>query len=270
MRFALWTNSLRDPQGLNLKRLVGHLEDRGVSWTTDVEDFESCDLLISLGGDGTFLSAAHPPVPKLLPSVGLNLGSVGFLTEIEPQFMEEAVDQLVDGNYEVEDRMMLEARIMSSEGACLAVQTALNDVVLSRAGSSRILSIDLSISGNHVERIPGDGLIVSTPTGSTAYSLAAGGPIVHPSMELMLITPVCPHSLHNRTYVAPPDAEIEMRLVDSEADAVCCADGRKTVRCNDSVIEVRKAKEPFRLIKIYGDRFYQRLPGKIQQRGNLQ
>lgn len=269
MRFALLVNSMRDPQYIVRDHLISLIEKYGSRWTCDIEKFPSCNVLITLGGDGTFLNAAHLPDKLDIPTIGINLGSVGFLTEMEPDDIESALELLLSGRYEVESRMMLTADVFDSDGNLLTTLNALNDVVIARAAGARIVSIDLRIDGNDVERIPGDGIIVATPTGSTAYSLAAGGPIVHPSMELILITPVCPHSLHNRSYLAPKEASIELTITDPEALAGVSADGRDTFGINTGKVIIRQAERKFRLIHIHGDRFYQKLPGKIQQRGMI-
>lgn len=260
---------MRDPGFSVRDRLIALIEKYGAEWTCDIEKFRTCNILITLGGDGTFLNAAHLPDNLDIPTIGLNLGSVGFLTEMEPCDIEAALQLLLGGKYEIESRLMLTADVYNSEGDRKAELVALNDVVLTRTAGSRIISVDLRINDNDVERIPGDGIIVSTPTGSTAYSLAAGGPIVHPGMELILITPVCPHSLHNRSYLAPKEAEIVLTLSDPESSAAVCADGRDSIDMNTGKVIIRQAERKFRLIHINGDRFYQKLPGKIQQRGMI-
>lgn len=269
MRFGIWVNPARDPQYRVRDELIALLTARGAAFTFDELAFSECDLIISLGGDGTFLSTAHLKQAEQVPCVGVNLGSVGFLTEIERSELPNAVDALTAGRYRVENRMMLSIDIYNAEGSIVGHQEALNDVVTMRDAGARILTADLSINGNPVERIPGDGIIVSTPTGSTAYSLAAGGPIVHPSMELFLITPICPHSLHNRSYLAPADAVIELSLNDAEAKAVVNADGKSAIPIKQGRIAIKKSERYFKLVRLGRDQFYETLPRKIQQRGMI-
>lgn len=270
MRFAIWANEQRDPGFLVRDELISILRSRGAEFSLQTKDFPSCDLLISLGGDGTFLTTAHLSEARDLPCIGINLGSVGFLTEIDRNKMAEAVDQIMDGNVQEDSRMMLEIEANDEQGSLLSRTEALNDLVISREGSSRIITVDLYINDLFVERIPGDGLIIATPTGSTAYSLAAGGPIVYPDMDLMLITPICPHSLHNRSYLAPADSEIKVCLPDPEASAVANADGKHSVMMSLGSVRVRKAKRRFRLLRLGEEQFYVTLAKKIQQRGMIQ
>lgn len=138
-----------------------------------------------------------------------------------------------------------------------------------RLAGGRIVTVDFWINSHPVERIPGDGLIISTSTGSTAYSLAAGGPIVHPDMDVILITPICPHTLHNRSYLAPGDATIELRLSEDSSAAMVSADGKQSIKIEQGMIKIQKSRRTFKILRLGGDRFYQVLPQKIQERGML-
>ena len=194
------------------------------------DSYTDCDLLVCLGGDGTFLSAAHHPTSMGLPQIGINLGSVGFLTEIEPNEISQIIPKLMRDEFTIEERMMLQLRCFNSEGNEYEQGFALNDIVLSRGwGNTGIVTVDLTVDNNFVEQIPGDGIIVSTSTGSTAYNLAAGGPIVHPLVDVTLITPVAPHTLHNRTYITDRSSDVKLQLRAESGAALISLDGRHTI-----------------------------------------
>ncbi|HHU08038.1 MAG TPA: NAD(+)/NADH kinase, partial [Clostridiaceae bacterium] len=214
MRFALYPNFTRDPSFKWTGQLIDAITARGGTSYLPADLLpgykhanlqrgipDGVDFVISLGGDGTFLSSLGLTGLEQVPRVGVNLGSVGFLQEIMPPEINERVDDLFSGNYRLQQRVMFQADCFDPVHNCYAKAEALNDVILTRGVSSSILKIRLFINGARVETVPGDGLIVATPTGSTAYSLSCGGPIIHPDLDMMVITPICPHSLHNRSYI---------------------------------------------------------------------
>ena len=184
-----------------------------------------CDMVIVFGGDGTFLSIARQMIWKSVPIIGVNLGQLGFLTEVRVDEVYEVLESVLKGKYEVQERVMLEACVKRAgkELFCLPV---LNDVVVSKSAIARVIDFQLSLNGVSVARLKSDGLIVSTPTGSTAYSLAAGGPIVHPRVGGILITAICPHSLNVRPLVIPEDAVVEVELLLKDGDIVLTLDGQ--------------------------------------------
>ena len=203
-----------------------------------------------------------------MPKIGVNLGSVGFLPEIEPDRIDETVDLLIAEQYTIERRMMLKVTVLNERSDIVQESHALNDAVLMRGGASRILTVELEIDNNHVEKVPGDGIIVATPTGSTAYSMAAGGPIVHPQIDLILITPICPHTLHTRTYIARPDSVVTLTLSDLADSVILSVDGRQSVQVrNGYSVSVTRSARVFPLIRFGEDEFYEILPEKIQLRG---
>jgi len=233
-------------------------------------DLRSCDLILCLGGDGTFLSVVQSHHAQGIPIIGANLGSLGFLAEIQPEELEEGIGALVEGRYRIEDRMLLEATFLDGSDMVKATKIALNDVVISRGGISRILTTVLSIDGQPVERIPGDGVIVSSPTGSTGYSLSAGGPIIQPDLVLMVVTPICPHTLHNRSYVVSAESVVGIGILDYPFSPVVSIDGRPvtTMSSTDRIL-VRKAPNTMKLAKIAAVNFYEKLPNKISERGGV-
>lgn len=267
MRIALYVNPLRDKNYAVRDRLIELLKKQGTEIILDKKEFMRADLIMSLGGDGTFLSLAHIDTARNIPVIGVNLGSVGFLTEIDPNNLEAAVEAIHAREFTIDERLMLKQEIYSEAGELQYVREALNDVVLMRLAEGRIITTDISINGMPVERIPGDGIIVATPTGSTAYSLAAGGPIVHPAMDIMVITPICPHSLHNRSYLAPGSATIELELSDPNSAGMASVDGKQAVEMKCGKVKIYRADRNFKILRLANDRFYQELPKKIQERG---
>ena len=235
-----------------------------------VASYEKCSLIFCIGGDGTLLAAVHDHYTKEIPFIGVNLGSIGFLTEIQPEQFPEALKRIVSGNYEVENRIQLYVshydrnRRQKSAGVCM------NDAAVTRGAQLNIFSTDLFVDGDHVERLSGDGIVISTPTGSTAYSLAAGGPIVKPELELFLLTPICPHTLHNRSYVVKDTSTVELRLGDFKHSPVLALDGRKYSDIDpfDRII-IKKADSPMKIARLGYQNFYQTIRQKIHARGNF-
>jgi len=185
----------------------------------------SCDMVIVFGGDGTFLSIARQMIWKSVPILGINLGRLGFLTEVKVEETFETLEAVLKGKYQVQERAMLEACVKrgGKELFCLPV---LNDVVITKSAIARVIDFQLSVNGVNVAKLKADGLIASTPTGSTAYSLAAGGPILHPKVTATIITMICPHSLNVRPLVIPDDALIEVELVEKDGDIMLTLDGQ--------------------------------------------
>ncbi len=172
---------------------------------------ERADLLVSVGGDGTLLSVARASGTRSVPILGVNLGTLGFLTEINRDEMEAVLDRLCEGEIKIESRMRFEIEVFR-DGDEIAHYLALNDAVITRAALSRMVDLQTFADGLEVTTYHGDGLIISTPTGSTAYSLSAAGPIVLPLLEAFLLTPICPHALNQRPIVLPHQTEVEVRV----------------------------------------------------------
>ncbi len=283
MRIGLYANPDKDPGFAMTRRVAARLQelkalavigsdhtglDQAHIAGVEHAPYQTCDCIISLGGDGTFLSAAHLPQVAHIPLIGVNLGSVGFLPEIEPEHLREALAQLVAGDWTLEERMMLSIDCRDAQDQPIGGGFALNDAVVSRGGHASIVTLELTINDTTVDRIPGDGLIVSTPTGSTAYSLSSGGPIIHPELMLFLITPICPHTLHNRSYIASPDSQITIRLCAYPHQAVLSMDGRQDIPLQSgSRVIIRQAQRRLKVIRLGPDHFYASLPHKIHARG---
>jgi NAD+ kinase len=186
---------------------------------------EKIDLLIVLGGDGTLLSAARALGGHKIPILPVNLGGLGFLTSVTLDELYPLLEQVVAGEQRTSERMMLDAEILRA-GETAMKQCALNDAVINKAALARMLDFDVHVNGDHVGRYRADGLIVATPTGSTAYSLAAGGPIVDPELGAFVITPICPHMLTNRPLVIPDTARIEIDFGQAEDPVYLTLDGQ--------------------------------------------
>ena len=186
---------------------------------------DKVDLLIVLGGDGTLLAAARVLHGRNIPILGVNLGGLGFLTSVTLDEMYPVLESVLAGSHGTSERMMLDAEIIHASKPP-EMQCALNDAVANKAALARMLDFDVAVDGSHVGRYRADGLIVATPTGSTAYSLAAGGPIVHPALDAFVITPICPHMLTNRPLVVPDTARVELDFADADEPAFLTLDGQ--------------------------------------------
>ncbi len=281
VRIALYPNEDRDPGFGVTRRLISTITGYGATAVIEeglvpglVEEdlvrapYKDCDLMICLGGDGTFLAAAHHDSSRDLPKTGINLGSVGFLLEINPDRMDQALERLIKGDFEVEDRSLLESSYYDTGGHEGYTDQALNDVVIARGSRAKSIIVGLEVDGVQVQNIPGDGVIVSTPTGSTAYSLSAGGPIVHPASDVILVTPICPHTMQNRTYVIQAGSRISLRLLSNREGAYLTVDGRGGLEMlTGSRVTVKSAERKVKYIRLWGDSFFKTLPAKIQQRG---
>jgi NAD+ kinase len=229
------------------------------------EELPGCtDLLIVLGGDGTLLSAARLAAQRKVPILAVNLGGLGFLTTVSQDEIYSILEDIFSERHRVSERVMLEAEIVRA-GAVIRRQIALNDAVLNKAALARIMDLELRVDGDYVTTYKADGLILSTPTGSTAYSLAAGGPIVYPVVEAFVVTPICPHTLTNRPLVIPDSATIEVDFK-SEDDAVFLTfDGQIGIElARGDHIRVRKAADKLHLVRPANTTYYQILRNKLK------
>lgn len=230
---------------------------------------EETECVLVLGGDGTMIQAAIDLVHSKLPILGINMGTVGFLTEVEPQNLERALDLILQDKYTIENRIMLRESSVTSTGtssgkACYA----LNDVVLSKRGDCRLITIKVYINDELADIYRADGLIISTPTGSTGYNLSAGGPVMVPDTEATVITPICAHSLNKRSLVVSAMDRIVLELGQTkdfqEDEAVLVVDGR-TVRglSTGDRLEVLVPEDQTRIVKLSGVSFYKKMRDKL-------
>ncbi len=232
---------------------------------------EDTECAIVLGGDGTIIQAANDLAGRGIPILGINLGTLGFLAEIEKHNIYGALDSLYLNHCSFESRMMLYGSICSSNRKVYS-GVALNDIVITRSGYSRIISISIFINEELVDRYRGDGVIISTPTGSTGYNLSSGGPVVKPDAGIMIITPICPHSLNARSIVVSSEDLVKIKIDESkktqEEEAIATFDGRMAILLQaEDIIDISKAKEETNLVKINNTSFFDILRTKIGQGG---
>ncbi|MDN5346921.1 MAG: kinase [Clostridia bacterium] len=223
------------------------------------------DCLIALGGDGTLLRAARLVSDSGTPILGVNLGHLGFLTEIELGELYPALTELLAGNFSIEERMMLQSEVLREEKT-LAGYRALNDVVITKGAFSRMLRLEVYVRGAYLDTYPADGLILSTPTGSTAYSLSAGGPLVAPELEVTILTPICPHTLYARPLVVPAGQEVRVHVHAQGAEVMLTVDGQQGLHLQDGdVILVNRAHMPARLVRLKERSFYALVREKLRE-----
>jgi len=221
------------------------------------------DLLIVLGGDGTLLSMARAVGDLGVPILGVNLGGLGFLTATTLEEMLPALERLLAGGMEIEERMMLSARLRRG-GQAVGEYIALNDVVITKSAMSRIIDLSVSVGGRHAISYRADGLIISTPTGSTAYNLSAGGPILFPTMDAVVLTPIAPHTLSNRPIAVPGAQRIDVALL-AQQDVMLTMDGQVGVPLRErDVVEVQKAAARIRLVRFPQKDFFSVLRTKLK------
>jgi NAD+ kinase len=223
------------------------------------------DAVIVLGGDGTLLRAARLVGERGVPIVGINLGSLGFLTEVRLDERIAALEAMLDGRYGIEERGMLQIEV-TRDGTAHSRYLALNDAVINKGALSRLIELEIRIGEQPAIFTRSDGLIISTPTGSTAYSLAAGGPIVYPTLEAIVVSSICPHSLTNRPLVMPDRQELQVRLMRGR-DVMLTVDGQvgMSLRPNDC-IRLCRADAPLKLLLPFRKRFFDILTEKLQWR----
>lgn len=227
--------------------------------------WEDLDAVVVVGGDGAVLRAARALTQDTTPLLCVNVGRLGFLTEVNHDALEKALTRLLAGEFHVEERMMLKARL-TRKGEVFADVVALNDVVINRGTFARIIRIEATVDGELVFDYSGDGLIVATPTGSTGYSLSAGGPIVNPRIDAVILTPICPHALASRSVVVHADEEVVVRVTASHADIMVTVDGQVgfSIAPGD-VVRIGRAPRPVRLVRFGRDRFYRELRERLGQ-----
>jgi len=269
--------------GPTLRELIRWLRDRGVgvcledrtsrlvkdlaatcAVASEKEVVEQADALVVLGGDGTLLAASHV-VKKPIPVLGVNFGSLGFLTEITLPELYPTLEGVLAGTYRFEERRMLHAAVRR-EGRPESGGDVLNDVVITKASFSRIIELDVAVDGSFVSSFRADGLIVSSPTGSTAYNLAAGGPILHPKLAAIVLTPICPHMLSNRPLVMSDTVSIQVRLRDArDGDVQITLDGQQGFPlAPQDTVTVTRSPHTIRLVKAPERDYFEVLRTKLK------
>lgn len=260
------------------RELIGWFKQKGIAVYTTPEDGlalqvgqemisanlgEVVECVLTLGGDGTLLRAARVTAPHVVPILGINLGVLGFLTEVELPELYDSLERFIRNEYYFDDRMMLEVSLKRC-GKITHTFVGLNDIFV-KGPLARLVILDIFVNDQYVTTYNGDGVIISSPTGSTAYSLSAGGPIVHPELEVILITPICPHTLHARPMVIHGQRTVRIGVVQAPADSMMTIDGQQglPVESGDEIIAAR-ASHYTRLVRIKPDNFFNILQEKLK------
>ncbi len=242
--------------------LSRHLKGGDGAESRDIPDI--ADLVVVLGGDGTLISVARLVGDREVPILGVNLGSLGFLTEVTLDELYPALESCLSGDYRVSERMMLRAAV-ERDGAEIECHQVLNDVVINKGALARIVDLETTVDGDWLTTFKSDGLIISTPTGSTGYSLSANGPIIHPDLDCLAITPICPHTLTNRPIVVASDARITVRLRSLNEDVFLTLDGQVgfELKYDDSIM-IERAAHRTRLVMSRSKDYFEVLRTKLK------
>lgn len=282
LKFALFGNIYQSRKSANIQKIVELLAERGAEVCMErmfydfvvdtgmmkpggVDVFDNsdftADFVISLGGDGTLLRAAGHVGAKGVPIVGINMGRLGFLADIVPSETESAIDSLYDGNYAIEEHTVISAE---TDGMPLNGQHyALNDIAVLKRDTASMITIHAEVNGEYLVTYQADGLIVSTPTGSTAYSLSNGGPIIVPRTGTLCLTPVAPHSLNIRPIVIPDDSEITLTVESRSHNFLTAVDGQSEKCAENTRLTIRKAPYSIKIVKRSSQRYYSTLREKM-------
>ena len=279
--FLIYTNRLKDKDLSTTKRICDYLEIKGQRVTVKADG--DCrlgntdeipadipldvDCMIVLGGDGTVLRAARETKKLHIPIIGVNLGTLGYMTEIEPINLEESLDRLIGGDYEQENRMMLNGRVLFADGRS-EEGWALNDIVISRSGSLQIIKFNIYVNGQFLNNYSADGMIVTTPTGSTGYNMSAGGPIVEPGAKLFVLTPICAHTLNARSIILKSEDIVEIEIDSGhngtmlQVEANSDGNERISMKTGDKIF-ISKADSTTKIIKLSKESFLEILHKKM-------
>ena len=257
-KFLIYTNKSKDPELETTGKICDYLKTQGISTEVVVSrrdtpydekiemgDDEMPELVLVLGGDGTVLQASRETSECGAPIAGINLGNVGYLTEVEINGIEEALDRFVSGDYHIEHRMMLDGEI-NQEASC---SVALNDIVVSKHGKTGVLDVVIYVNGMLLNSYRADGMILTTPTGSTGYNLSAGGPIASPESDILIMTPICPHTITQRSIVLPAGDVVEIEIPqardgeEQEADVIFDGKPLALIKTGDRIVVKRSEKK---------------------------
>ncbi|MBO7355990.1 MAG: NAD(+)/NADH kinase [Lachnospiraceae bacterium] len=279
-RVLIYTNEHKDPDGKYTKRVSDFFTKNGVASDVIISDIKRTedkdaeidqgrsdyDCIIVLGGDGTVLQAAREAWRLDIPMVGVNLGNLGFLTEIETSEMEESFERLIVGDYYTEKRMMLRGEVIKANGEKISGRS-LNDIVISRYGGMNQIVLPVYVNGQFLHEYRGDGIIVTTPTGSSGYNLSAGGPIVEPSSDVMVLTSICSHSLNHASIILSADDQIEVRIPEDsrvERPIELSFDGSlRIIIGSGDTVRIRRSEKHTRFIKLNDMNFLETLHKKL-------
>lgn len=280
--FYIVTNQTKDPQRLYTRKIYDYLLSKGLkcgyyennSGQTDKKQRytnadmipEDVECIIVLGGDGTLIQAARDLNRRNIPLLGVNIGTLGYLTDTDMNNVFDTLDKVIADSYEIDSRMMLEGHVYRGD-ELIYEDTALNDVVVNRCGTLRIIDFAIYVNGTFLNTFSADGVIISTATGSTAYSLSAGGPIIQPNASLIMVTPVCPHTLNQRSIIFSPEDEVTIVMKDNKnlsEERVATFDGEAfcNVVTNDKIV-IKRSDKVSRFIKTSNVSFLERIRNKM-------
>ncbi|MBQ8877778.1 MAG: NAD(+)/NADH kinase [Lachnospiraceae bacterium] len=272
--FYIITNQSKDPEFKITNRITDYLASHGRKYTVSSERHtdagsipEDVDLVLVLGGDGTLLQAAADLADSHVPFLGINLGTLGFLTEVNKNDIETALGRILEGDYEIEKRMMLVGVSYGAQGEKDNTR-ALNDIVITRKGSLQIIKFNISVNGQFLHKYHADGMIVATPTGSTGYNLSAGGPVVDPKAQLIVLSPVCPHSMQHSSIVLSPEDEVTIEIetghdgANQEVEAIFDGSHRVSLFTGDKIV-IRRSEKTTGIMKLNQASFLENLHRKM-------
>ncbi|MFU0833411.1 MAG: NAD kinase [Oscillospiraceae bacterium] len=285
MNVAVIPNLSRDHASYYTCKLIQKLLDLGIKvlmkadlrpffaeqnvlfYSNMMEMIQNCDIVIAVGGDGTILHSARNAAAAQKPILGINIGRLGFIAGLESDEF-DCLDKLINGNYFIEERMMLEVRVFENQET--KTFTAFNDAVVARGTLSRILDFKVQLDDAKVCDYRADGLIVATPTGSTAYSLSAGGPIIDPQMNCILLSPICPHSLLSRSVIFGPNSKLSIQAhSEYESEIILTVDGEVFLKIQDDTkIEFSRSATTVKILKLKNNNFYEIVTDKLGERRN--
>ena len=282
--FLIYTNRHKDRELRMTERIRAYLQEKGQCVTVKLcelkEQYEGqeeatsdsppeADCMIVLGGDGTMLQAVREIKRLSIPMIGVNLGTLGYMAEIEPAGLEESLDRLIRGDYEQECRMMLNGKVFFQNGK-EDEGWALNDIVISRKGSLQVIHFNIYVNGQFLNHYSADGMIITTPTGSTGYNLSAGGPLVEPRAKLIMLTPICPHTLNQRSIILSPEDTIEIEIPKGREERMQTVeanfDGRHVIPlCTGERIRIVKSEKTTEFIQLNQVSFLEVLHKKMSE-----
>jgi NAD+ kinase len=280
MTIAIFGNTLRSETIREVKHIVEFLQLRGVNIVLSqelrheafnrefpsVEDYvahteDSIDFALSVGGDGTFLTTASLVGHLDIPILGINCGHLGYLAEVQTDTIDAVLDQLITNNYTIEQRRMLE--VTCQQGGKIVSPYALNEVAILKSGFSSMITVDVTLNGEFLHNYKADGLLVATPTGSTAYNLSVGGPLLDPHVNAIILTPVATHSLNIRPLVVLDDSKIDVKISSRNGNYLLSVDGRSQVLNQDIQLHIERSQRTIKLVRINGQNFMQSLKEKL-------
>ena len=280
MTIAIFGNTLRSETIREVKNIVEFLQLRGVNIVLSqavrheafirgfpsVEDYvahteDSIDFALSVGGDGTFLTTASLVGHLDIPILGINCGHLGYLAEVQTDTIDAVLDQLITNNYTIEQRRMLE--VTCQQGGKIVSPYALNEVAILKSGLSSMITVDVTLNGEFLHNYKADGLLIATPTGSTAYNLSVGGPLLDPHVNAIILTPVATHSLNIRPLVVLDDSKIDVKISSRNGNYMLSVDGRSQVLNQDIQLHIERSQRTIKLVRINGQNFMQSLKEKL-------